>query len=65
MMPCSSFHYKVKPYVDTTTNVMAVRRKELCARLRAIGEHDMAKQFHDVAIPWQELVADYERKQKQ
>ena len=65
MMPCSSFHYKVKPYVDTTTNVMAVRRKELCTRLRAIGEHDMAKQFHDVAIPWQELVADYERKQKQ
>jgi hypothetical protein len=64
LIPPSTFHYKIKPYIDTTTNHMAVRRKELCARLRAIGEHALVKQFHDVAIPWQELVRDYERKQK-
>lgn len=60
-MPYSTFHYNVKPYIDTTTNPMAVRRKELCARLRAIGKDALAKQFYDVAIPWQELVRDYER----
>lgn len=61
VMSYSTFHYKIKPYIDTTTNPMAVRRKELCARLRAVGMDALVKQFYDVAIPWQELVRDYER----
>jgi predicted DNA-binding transcriptional regulator AlpA len=64
LMPPSTFHYKIKPHIDTTSNHMAVRRKELCARLREIGMDTLAKQFYDVAIPWQELVRDYERTMK-
>jgi hypothetical protein len=61
VIPYTTYGYKIKPYIDTTTNPMAVRRKELCARLRAVGMDALVKQFHDVAIPWQELVRDYER----
>lgn len=54
---------QIAPYIDRS-NFLAVRRRELCERLKALGRHDLAKRFQSVPIPWQELMRDYERRAK-
>lgn len=59
----NTYSRKVKPYITKESHT-TVHRGELCARLAALGMHDLAKRWQSVPIPWQELVADYERKAK-
>lgn len=60
-LPASTYRLKVKPYVDDNAIHVAVKRKALCARLIEIGRPDLAKLWKRVPIPWQELMADFER----
>lgn len=54
---------KINPYITKQIHV-AVNRPELCARLVQLGMHDLAKRWRSTPIPWQELMRDYERKQR-
>lgn len=54
---------KVKPHIERET-FSKVHRSELCARLAALGMHDLVKRWKSVPIPWQELMSDYERSMK-
>ena len=51
---------KVKPYIERES-FSKIHRGELCARLAALGWHDLAKRWLSVPIPWQELMRDFER----
>jgi hypothetical protein len=54
---------QIAPYIDRST-FLAVRRREVCERLKVIGRYDLVKRFLSVPIPWQELMRDYERRAK-
>ena len=54
---------KVKPYITKESHT-TVHRGELCARLAALGMHDLVKRWRSTPIPWQELMRDYERSLK-
>lgn len=61
-----SQHYyttQIAPYIDRSS-FLAVRRREVCERFKALGRHDLAKRWQSVPIPWQELMRDYERKNR-
>lgn len=66
IVQATSQHYyttQIAPYIDTRV-FLAVRRRELYARLKVIGYHDLAKRWFSVPIPWQELMRDFEKAQK-
>lgn len=52
------YHYR--KYFDTAPGDY-VRRADLCAVLRKRGMESEVRRWYSVPIPWQELVADYER----
>ena len=55
------FSRKVAPHL-TTTNKFYAKRIDVCAALQAHGKHDLARALREVPISWQEMMADYERK---
>lgn len=52
--------YHIKKYIGELPGY-AVRRADLCEVLRKRGMESEVKRWQSVPIPWQELVADYER----
>lgn len=62
-MTYTDFSRKVKAHITHETHT-TIHRGELCARLAALGMHDLAKRWQSVPIPWQELMRDYERSLK-
>lgn len=55
--------YHIKNHIGALPGY-AVRRADLCAVLRKRGMESEVRRWYSVPIPWQELVADYERKAK-
>lgn len=60
----SRFGKRIAPHLTTTAKFYA-KRIDVCAVLRDIGRHDLARQFQDIPISWQEMMADYDRKLNQ
>jgi predicted DNA-binding transcriptional regulator AlpA len=55
------FTYRITPHL-TTSDKFYAKRTDICRALRRMGREDLAKQYTDVAIPWTEMMVDYEKR---